>query len=76
MARENVSEVHPVKLIAGKDDEVLVVGVQEVPEILPNCISGTLIPALSAGGLLGREYFYECFGEMVELVSGVNVTME
>ena len=73
---KHVAVVHAVELVAREDDEVLVVPLEEGAEVLPHGIGRSLVPGRSLGSLLGRQDLDKAGGEVVELVAGVDMTVE
>ncbi len=70
------AEIHPVKLIAGKNEDVLVRRVGEVAEVLPDGIGRALVPGVAARRLLRGHDLDEAVGKIVELVALLDVPMQ
>ena len=66
--RSLVLKMHPVELVAGEDQDVVVAVFGEVRNVAPNGVGGALIPALVLHRLLGGQDLDEPAAEGVELV--------
>ena len=73
---DQLGEVHPVDVIAGEDQEVLRVGVAEMPRGLPHGVGRALKPLLALGRLLGGQHLDEPVGEHVQVIGLGDVPVE
>ena len=70
-------QIHLVELVAGKNDDVLHIGIrQEMLDALPNRIGGSLKPVRIVRSLFGGKDIDESAAEHVELVSLNDVLIE
>ena len=76
MLLEHVAVIHAVELVAGEDDEVVVVPIEEGAEILTDRVGRSLIPGGSLRCLLRGEDLDEARAEVVELEAGVDVAVK
>src|SRR6516225_2284874 len=76
MLLQQVQVIHPVKLVAAQDEEIIVRTIQEVAQILAHRVRRALVPPGVLQGLLCGEYLNKAFAEVVELVTGVNVLVQ
>jgi hypothetical protein len=73
---QNLAVVHSVKLIAAQNDIVLEWTFEEVVEVLPNGVRGTLVPMRSRGRLLRGQNLPETWRDIVEFEGGVNMPVQ
>ena len=73
---DQFTEVHPIEMVAGEDQEVLGVVPGEVAGGLAHGIGGALEPVRALRGLLGGEHFDESVGEHIEPVGLGDVAIE
>ena len=57
------AEVHPVELIAGEDEHVVVLGLIDVAQVLPHGVGGALVPVLGVERLLRGQNLDEAGAE-------------
>ncbi len=76
MLQENLPVIHAVELVAGKNDEVFVGALEEIPEILAHRIGRALIPLRPFGSLLRGKDLDKAGAEIVEFVAGVDVPVQ
>src|SRR5262249_19022882 len=69
MSPDELSKVHPVELIAGKDEDFRRAVVLNVARILAHSVGRALVPVRSFIGLLSRQDFHKALTERVKLVS-------
>jgi len=73
---QHPAEIHPVKLVPGEDEDVLVGMVVEMDEALTDGIGRALEPAGGLAGLLGGDDLDEAAGdEVVEPVGLLDVAV-
>jgi len=69
-------EIHPVELVAGEDEDVVVGEGPEMLEITADGIGGALIPVGVFLGLLGRKDVHKTATKGVEMEGVLNVPVE
>ncbi len=72
----DLRKIHPVQLIAGKNDNEFRLFFQEVPHALADRVDGALEPLLRAGRLLGREDSHVPLRKRVKVVGPLNVPVQ
>ena len=76
MLRDDLSEIHPVELIAGKNQHELVLMTFEMDEVAANGVGGAFIPSAALVGLLGGEDVDETGPERIKLETLLDMPME
>ena len=77
VVRHEDFEIHLVKLVAAKDEEIIPRALEEVGQILADGIGGALVPAGTGRRLLGGENFHEAArAEDVEFVGRADVLVK
>jgi hypothetical protein len=73
---QNLAVVHSVELIAAQNDIVIEWTFEEVAEVLPNGVRGSLVPMRSRGRLLRGQNLHETWREIVEFEGGANMLVQ
>ncbi len=77
---QHFAEVHAVELIAGEDEDVLGIALDEMAEVFADGVGGALVPVPRFIGfahrLLGGEDFDEAAAERVEPIRAADVPVE
>ena len=68
MLGDDLPEIHPIKLVAAEDQEILPIVIQEVEHVLADSVGRALVPGSISVGLFGRQDLDEPTGEMIELI--------
>ncbi len=80
MRGQHFAEVHPVELVAGKDQHVFDSRLQDVAQVLAHGVGRALIPVVLVVGLvhrlLGGEDFDEAAAEIVEAIRAADVAVQ
>src|SRR5260370_36765628 len=76
VSAQQIDEVHPIKLGAAQNQEVLKFAFQEITQVLPDRVRCSLIPTRAFRRLLGRKNLNEVIREIIELVAGVDVPVQ
>ncbi|OPZ73835.1 MAG: hypothetical protein BWY82_00978 [Verrucomicrobia bacterium ADurb.Bin474] len=76
MVIDQVPEIHPVELIARKNKRQILGPRVKVHQVLPHCVSRTLIPALPLFGLFGGHDIHHPAAKWVKAVGRLNVPVE
>src|ERR1700744_4322625 len=69
-------EVHPVELIAGKNEYILVRDIAEVLQVLAHRISRSLIPGVVSRCLLRGHDLDETMRKFIEMIALLNMSMQ
>ena len=76
MRLEHLAEIHPIELIARKNDDFAGAWLSQVAKILSHSVCRSLIPIGSfSNGLLSGQDFNETSTEGVEAISAANVAV-
>jgi hypothetical protein len=70
------AEIHPVQLVARKDQHMVGLSVQHVAQPLPHRVGRALEPRLAAGRLLRRQDAHVAAVELVEDVGALHVLVQ
>ena len=73
---KDFSKIHSVELVAAQNEKIIERALEEVAHVLPDGIGRSLVPLRALGSLLSGEYVDETAGEIVELVAGLDMSME
>ena len=69
------AKIHPVKLVATQDQEIIERAFEEIPHVLAHRVGRSLIPLRTFRRLLRRQDVDETAREIVELVASLNMSM-
>jgi hypothetical protein len=63
---QNFSEIHPIKLVATKNEKIIERALEEVAHVLADRVGGSLIPLRAFGSLLRCENVDEAARKIVD----------
>src|SRR5947209_6104438 len=73
---EDFSKIHSVKLVAAQDQVIIKRAFEEVAHVLADSVGGALIPLRAGRRLLRSKNVDETARKVVELVAGLNMSMQ
>ncbi len=73
---DHVLEIHPIQLVAGKDQHIFDVRLLDVAQILAHCVGRALVPIRVVQRLLSGQHLDESAVERIEGVSRANMAMQ
>ena len=76
MLLQDLAKIHPVKLVPGKNDDVLIILLREIAQVLADRVGCSLIPARATRCLLRGEDFDKTPREPVERIALMNVPVQ
>jgi len=76
VAGHHLGEIHAIELIARENQDVVDLGLFQVPEVLPDGVGRSLIPVGVFQRLLGGQDFDESLAELIEGVSAADVAVQ
>ena len=68
MVADDISEIHAVELVTGKNKEEVVFAGTKMKKVLTHCISSTLVPVATCLCLFSGKNIYESTTEAIKFV--------
>ena len=72
----NITEVHPIQLIARENQHIVVVFVVEMLQIPTHCIRRALIPIIGLVRLLSGKDIHEAAAKLIQVVGVLDMPVE